>query len=363
MIEIAGSIEKAEIMARDLIDQHGDYFLLDLELLLSIQGKDKEAKAINKRIIDKNPNDYRAIFNSAWDLLKEGDLIGGYKALESGRKIGVYAKPDINTTKPQWNGVENIKNKTILFHCECGLGDEIMQVRFVKELKNLGANVVVGCNKSLMSIFNRIPEISAVVDKEVSGSVYHDYWVPSMNAVDIIGIDYNHLSGSPYLTADPRYIKKWSKLIKSDKFKIGIRWAGNICYEQELFRTIPADKLIEATTFDNIQLYSLQRDDDRINLPNHVIDLGDFMNTWEDTAGIMKNLDLIISSCTSIPHFAGALGVQTWVVIAVANYYSWALLKTDYGTPWYDTVKIFKQKKFQDWDYPLNKINERLSKI
>lgn len=363
MVDIAGSIEKAEEMARGFIDQYGESFLLDLELLLSIQGRDEEAKAVNRRILKNNPNDHRALFNKAWDLLREGHLIEGYQHLEAGRTIGVYAKPDIRTNQPRWDGKAPIGGKTVLFHCECGLGDEIMQVRFVRELIARGARVIVGCSSSLMTVFNRLPGIQAVVDKEASGAVHHDYWIPSMNAVNSIGVTYETLSGKPYLTPDPKYVEKWRKMLPAKALKVGIRWAGNICYEQELFRTLPAMDLIRAVDIPGVQLYSLQRDDDRIELPENVIDLADFMNTWEDTAGIMANLDLVISSCTSVPHFAGALGIPTWVVVAVANYYSWALPKPEGGTPWYDTVTVFRQKTFQDWSAPLAEVSTKLQEL
>lgn len=353
MLEIGGTLENAEKICRNLISQHGNSFLQDLELLLTAQGKPDEAYEINKQIIELDPTDDRAAFNHAWHLIRKGDLIEGYKQLNRGRKAGVYAKPSINTDKPIWRGEEG----TILFHCECGLGDEIINVRFVKELVKTN-KVIIGCSKSLMNIFNRIPGIQAVVNRDYSSQVYHDYWIPSMNAIDIIGIDYEHLSGKPYLTPDPEYVKKWSEIIQSDKLKIGIRWAGNICYEKELWRTLPPFELIDAVSNENNEIYSLQRDDGMVDLPEHVTDLSQELKTWDDTAGAMQNLDLIVSGCTSIPHMAGALGRPTWVIVPTLIYYTWARNETT--TPWYDSVKIFKQTKFRDWSDPLKNVKEEI---
>lgn len=362
MIEIAGSIENAEVIARELIERYGDAYLLDLELLLSTQGRHQEAAEINGMALSANPNDCRALYNRGWDLLRNGDLLDGYRHLRHGRLIGVYAKPDIRTNRPVWDGESDIDGKTILFHCESGLGDEIIQVRFVRELIECGAKVVIGCSASLMSIFSRIQGVSAVVDKEVSGAVYHDYWIPSMNAVDIIGITYETLSGKPYLTAMPEYVEKWSKIINPRGYirqlNIGIRWAGNVCYEKELYRTLPVYDLIEAVHLPGVDIYSLQRDDNRVDLPPYVVDLADQLDTWEDTAGAMMNLDLVISGCTSVPHMSAALGVPTWVIISTSPYYQWALPGD--RTPWYDTARIFRQEKFQDWTAPLQAVRKAL---
>lgn len=359
MLSVAGTIERAEIIARDLIEKHGPSYLLDLELLCSTQGRHKEAEELNRKALKENPDDHRALYNKGWDLIRNGDLLEGYRHLRYGRQIGVYAKPDIKTDKPIWNGKDSVYGKTVLFHCECGLGDEIIHIRFVRDLVDLGANVVVGCSAHLMSVFSRVSGVSAVVDKDISGRVYHDYWVPSMNAVDIIGVTYDTIKGVPYLFANPEHIAMWkTHITPSDNIKVGIRWAGNICYEQELFRTIPAMELVDACTMPGVDLYSLQRDDNRITLPGHVKDLGDMLETWEDTAGAMANLDLVISSCTSIPHFSAALGRPTWVVVSTAPYYQWALPGDK--TPWYNSVTLFRQEKFQDWSKPLNDVTKAL---
>lgn len=358
MLSLCGTLENAENTAKTLIAQYGDRYKMDLALLYAAQGKTADADLLIDEVLQTQPNNERALFNKAWTILRDGDLTEGYRMLRAGRKVGVYAKPDIKTTKPEWNGKDCIMGKTVLFHCECGLGDEIIHVRFVKEVLERGAKVIIGCSKPLIPIFNRIPGVSAVVDKEFDTAVYHDYWMPSMNAVDTLGISYQTLSGAPYLTARPEYVEKWSRFFKGDEFKIGIRWAGNVRYENELFRTIPARELIDAVSMPGVKVYSLQRDDDRIDLPDHVTDLGDMMPTWEDTAGIMKNLDLVISACTSVPHFAGGLGVPTWVIVPLLTYYQWAV--PGYFTPWYDSVTVYRQQRFEEWREPLGEVSRAM---
>jgi len=348
MLDIGGNLKNAEKISKGMVAD----LMLDLELLYSAQGQPDKAYEISKQAFELAPDNDRIAFNHAWHLIRHGNLLEGYKALNRGRKAGVYAKPDIKTDKPIYSG-QNLKGKTILFQCESGLGDEIIMVRFVKELINRQAKVIIGCSKSLMPIFS---QLGKVVDKELSGQQEFDYWIPSMNAIDILGLE--EVTGESYLKADPEYVKKWSKIIQSDKIKIGIRWAGNTCYEEELWRTLPPLDLIKAVSNDNTEIYSLQRDDGMINLPDHVTDLSQGLNTWDDTAGAMQNLDLIVSSCTSIPHMAAALGRPTWVIVPTLAYYIWAQYETK--TDWYDSVKIFKQHKFQDWSEPLAKLKKEI---
>ena len=361
ILRISGDLETAENIAVNLIATQGNQYLLDLELILSAQGRPDEAYEVSKKAIEVDPMDHRAAFNHAWHMIRQGDLLNGYRQLRRGRFAGIYAKPYIDTDKSVWDGQEDISGKTVLFHCECGLGDEIIQVRFVKNLIEKDAKVIIGCSDSLMSVFNRIDGVSAVVDKNYSGRVQFDYWIPSMNAVDIIGIGYEALSNTPYLTADPYYVEKWNQIIPdTDKLKVGIRWAGNACYEEELWRTIPPNDLINTVTMPWVEIYSLQRDDNMIDLPSHVTDLSSELISWEDTAAAMKNLDIMISSCTSIPHMSGALGVKTWVIVPTLAYYMWSYPGD--GTPWYESVKVFRQKNFREWTDPLIEVRENLKR-
>jgi len=360
MLAKAGTIENAEKMARFLSDDDPKY-LMDLEVLLSTQGKFDEAWEVSNQATELFPDDNRIAFNRGWLILQKGDLLEGFTQIERGRAEGIYGKPYIQTTQPLWDGKKDIAGKTILFQCEAGLGDEIINVRFVKFLISKEAKVVIGCSAGLMSVFNRIDGIAAVVNRDVSVAVYHDYWMPSMSSISILGLTFKTLSGKPYLSADDQYIKKWRNIIKDNgKLKVGIRWAGNIVYEQELWRTLPIVELIDAVDMPGVEIYSLQRDDDTVDLSEHITDLGPFLHSWEDTGAAISLLDLVISSCTSVPHFSAAIGQKTWAVIPVLGYYPW--VSTGAKTPWYDSLRLFRQVRFQDWTEPLKKVNTELQK-
>ena len=121
-------------------------------------------------------------------------------------------------------------------------------------------------------------------------------------------------SNNPYISANPLSVDVWKNIIKSDKIKVGIRWSGSPLFEHQQFRIFPPEPLIDLHKYKEVQFYSLQRDTDTRELPEEIIDLQHLIISWEDTAAAIMNLDLVITSCTSIAHLAGALGKRTWVI-------------------------------------------------
>jgi hypothetical protein len=240
---------------------------------------------------------------------------------------------------------------------EAGFGDEMVYVRFAKELSERGGRVTIACSDGLKSMFSRILYASAVVDYKASLAMYHDYWAPSMSTPYILGTTYETLSGEPYLSASQEAIDKFKLVVNSDKLRVGVRWSGNPTFEHEQFRLFPEKLMFNAVNVDGIQAYSLQKDWDK-GYPEHIIPLDKYLNDWEDTAGAIGNMDLVISSCTSVAHLAAAMGKPTWIVVPILPYYTWALPIND--SPWYDSVQLYRQEKINDWEPSFDKVNKDL---
>ena len=360
MIARTGSLEKAEQVAKSLAFKDPRY-LMDLQLVLSAQGKVEDALEVSNKAITIFPNDPRVAFDRGWLMMRQGKLYEGFCLMDKGRYVKLWGNSPLPSKKPIWDGREDIKGKVILYYNEAGLGDEIVHVRFVKELFKRGAKVIVAADSSLMSIFARIPQVSAVIDKRAALAIYYDYWIPSMSAAKLCKIEYEDLEGQQYLSPLPKYCKKWNKLIKSSKLKIGIRWSGNPKFEYDQHRSIPAEKLITLSYFPSIQLYSFQRDNDLVYLPENIIDLKNKLLTWEDTAAALSCMDLVITSCTSVAHMSASIGKPTWVIIPIMPYYIWVL--PGHISPWYDAVHLFRQKKFGSWDEPFKNIRKALNRL
>lgn len=318
---------------------------LDIALSAAIDGH----LDISEKILREQPeqDDARVMFNLGWHEMRHGNLKRGLEMMDAGRFINVFGLPRI--PGEIWRD-QDLSGKTLLFRCENGFGDQIMNFRFAKDFATKGANVVVSCDKSLKQIFSRHGFIC--IDSEVTDNVYYDYWVPSMSAAHILGYDTNNFPSKPYMTAEPR--KLYSK---EGTLKVGIRWAGNPEFEHQQHRRFDPQPLIDLHNIPGVTLYSLQRDEDLIDgLP--FADLRDQMKTWEDTASIIAGLDLVITSCTSIAHLAAALGKETWIIVPVLPYYAWAVPGNK--SVWYESARLFRQEKYGEWDAPLNAVRAAL---
>lgn len=318
---------------------------LDMALTACINGHPE----ISEDILRSQPeqDDARIVFNLGWHEMRHGNLKKGLQMMDAGRFINVFGLPRI--PGEIWKD-QDLTNKTLLFRCENGLGDQIMNFRFAKDFVKKGARVVVSCAPELMPLFARHGFVC--IDNGATPYIHYDYWVPSMSAAHILGYDTDNFPSQFYLDAEPKQLYS-----KPDTFKVGIRWAGNPKFEHEQHRKFDPQPLIDLHKLDGVTLYSLQRDDNLIDgLP--FADLRDQMKTFDETASIIKGLNLVITSCTSIAHLSAALGVKTWVIVPIMPYYAWAEPKDT--SVWYDSVRLFRQQKYGDWSHPLEEVKSAL---
>jgi hypothetical protein len=321
---------------------------LDQALHLSITGEFDSAEKLLKSLDQNNP---RVRFNLGWYQLKHGEFLKGYEGLEVGRRINVFG-----TNKPRsgylYTG-QDITNKTVLFAGEGGIGDEIVNIRFVDNFVKKGAKVIVSCQPCLFSIFNKIPNINAICDSAIDEGVYYDYFIPAMSAPYYLNLTYEDINGIPYL----QYFTPRKLFPFNNNLKVGIKWSGNPEFEHHQHRKFPVKLMLDLLDIPDITFYSLQRDGDYVD-EDRFVDLRYELKSWKDTAEIVAGLDLIITSCTSIAHLSAAMGKPTWVVVPVLPYYIWS--RPGNSTPWYKTVTIYRQTKFKNWVDPFVQIKKDL---
>lgn len=357
MLKIAGTIENAEKMARKFVKEQGPNFLMDLQLLLSIQGKFDEAFEINNRALKEIPDDLRVKHNRGWFLLRNGEFKKAFEMTNQGRLINTWGNAPIETSKPYWNGETGHR---VLVNFEAGFGDQIIFTRFIKTIKEKGCKPIICCAAELMELFSCIDEADAIIQSGADRYIYFDSWFPSMGLPIILNTEEKDLESGSYLKADSEHIQKFKEVIKTKRLKVGIAWMGNPQFEHEQFRKFSPELMFDAVQQDGIKVHSLQIGAD-VDPPEDVIDLKYLIKTWSDTAGAIANLDLIITSCTSIAHLAAAMGKPTWVITPILPYWIWA--KDGDKTPWYDSVKIYRQEKFNEWEHPFEKIRNQIKKM
>ena len=350
-----GDMGKAEQLAKEKSK-------LDYQLMLAVQGKTEQAWKVVKELEQERPECNRSAFNRGWFYLAKGELSKGLTLLEKGRAIGAWGNEDDlgGMVSVRWDGKQDLKNKFVLIYMEGGHGDEILHVRFVKQLVDKGAKVIIACRPTLAPLFARIEGVSAVAQADILKGVWHDYYIPSFSLAHLLGCEYEELKGESYITPNDRCVKRFSNYIKKDGFKVGIRWGGNPEFEYQQMRAFPFKGFYDAVNQEGVDLYSLQlSDSSHIDVSKYnITDLEEHLTDWEQTAGAIANLDLVITSCTSIAHLSAAMGKETWVIIPSMPYYVWAVPGSK--SAWYDSVNLIRQEEFGNWDKPFTKVKQEL---
>lgn len=338
---------------------------IDEELKLMLEGQFDQAWVISERLESQGPDNLsdphgnensdmwtRHCFNRGWFLLQQGHYQEGCQLLENGRYLNVYGSGFLRTDAPLWNPKEHDpQGKTIILSLEGGLGDEIIHARFGPGFKDRGfEKVYIAASPELKSVFARLPGVDGVIQRDQAHTVSHDYWLPGFSAGWVLGNDFSSITRDSYLSVTPQSAEVWQSFIKSDKIKVGIRWAGNPKFEHQQFRLFPPEFLTKLNRYSELQIYSFQRDHNTVELDSDIVDLQHFLISWEDTLAALDKMDLIITSCTSIAHAAAALGKPTWVVVPILPYHTWAWQAPHSTTsPYYSTVRLYRQQKPKEW--------------
>ena len=318
---------------------------LDLQLAASTIGDFAEGWRLAQKMERETPNDCRAAYNRGWYYLRQGQIQKGYQLMDKGRLAGVFGNQHPETQMPEWDG----KAKgTILLYLEGGLGDQIHQVRYARSIAERGNKVVVSCTGALVSLLNEVAGVSAVVQHGAEYGVYHDYWVAGMSAIVPLGFELEDIVGTPYINKPVT--------IKGHKKRIGLRWSGSKAFEEQHNKLFPAELMFSAVNSADYEFISLQRDADTELCPPWVKQVP--LDSWHETREAIASCDLVISSCTSVSHLAAAMGVETWVVTPIMPYFLYAL--DGDKTPYYDSMRLFRQETFGEWLEPFVKIAKEL---
>jgi hypothetical protein len=366
----AGEAALAEAQIEPVIKARPDWLdpQLDLAMYICFQGRFDEAEQLLLSLQQKFPvndvNQSLIKFNLAWHKLRHGQMKDGMEDLSIGRKIRLYGAESLNYPRPKLFKGLPVAGKKILLVGEAGAGDEMINVRFAKTIQDRGGQCLWVTNHHLEGLFSRVEGVQKVIQVSDVPQATYDYWAPAMDLFSLLNLDLKDLSAQPYLSPSSEYVKKWTaKMAGKNKFKVGFRWQGNARYEQDLYRSVPFQLFRRFFTVPGIDFYSLQRDTGLEELlpSDPVIELSSELVTWEDTAAAISLLDVVITSCTSIAHLAGAMGKKTFLFTPMVSYHVWALPGTT--SPWYADVQLFRQKQFHDWSLEAEDILQELKRI
>jgi tetratricopeptide (TPR) repeat protein len=333
-------------------------------------GHMKEAQECYEKLLSKRPDDPHIHYGYAESLLAQGDLEKGFAKFEWRYKRDTdHRGLGIN----QWDG-SDITGKTILLRAEYGQGDTIQFIRYAKLLKNRGARVIVEAQHSLVTLLMQCSYIDQVIPVDTP-LPEHDVQLPLMSLPRVFKTTLDSIPQViPYIEIDPQLVAYWgTQLAQDHDFKIGICWESSPYYDS--FHSHLSKKSIPLKCFEalahipGVSLYSLQCMNGTEQLkslpegmivhdfgPNFDMNHGRFM----DTAAIMHHLDLVISVDTSVAHLAGALGVPVWVLLPHVADWRWMQERED--SPWYATMRLFRQQIPGDWEFLIETVAHELSK-
>ena len=305
----------------------------------------KEAKYLD-------PYDEEVKSNLAHALLLGGYFEEGWREFESRLSAQVTISKQSGMPGAIWNG-EDLEDKHLLVWCEQGLGDTIQFLRFIKLVAISAKKISLLCPNRLKSLLETFDDTITVLDQSNTATDI-DFNTPLMSLPYLLGIKEIYDPG-PYLSARDNLVTQWGNVFGYlDKPRIGIAWQGNPAYEADHQRSIPLNRLRPLLLTKNYKFVSLQQGFgcEQVNeFASDIIVLGknvDEFAAFTDTAAIISNLDLVITSDTAIAHLAGALGAKVWVLLPATPDWRWLLNCDD--SPWYSNMRLFRQKETGDWE-------------
>jgi Flp pilus assembly protein TadD len=310
-----------------------------------------EAISAYQRAVSLQPDNANAHYNLGLALLVTGNFSAGWQEYEY-RWEAIQKQKPRDYQKSRWNG-QNPAQKTIFVYHEQGQGDTLQFVRYVSLLTQMGACVIFECP----STFHRLFQCLAGVECRSPGADIggFDYHIPLMSLPAAFDTTLDTIPRSvPYLRAPAENSEFWRKRILKDisTCRIGICWAGNPQHVNDRNRSCRLSLFASLSGIKEAIFYSLQKGEaaSQSKLPPagmKIVDFTDELKDWADTAALMGTLDLIVTVDTAIAHLAGALGLPVWMMVPFDPDWRWLLARSD--SPWYPTMRLFRQPERRKW--------------
>jgi tetratricopeptide (TPR) repeat protein len=337
--------------------------LSNLGIVLEQEGQHEAALAMHERAAAVAPNSAKVRFNLAVNLLRTNDLAAGWDEYEWRWKGGVptLKMPDI--PRPMWNGTP-LNGRTLLVHAEQGLGDTLQFARYLDPLMRMGGHVMLVAPGALTRVLRSIKGVTLRDSGE--NLPPFDVHIPLMSVARVLATRLDTIPAKvPYVAVDPTAVAAWRRRIGDDgALKVGLVWSGNPDHKYDHQRSIPAATILPALMMPGVKLFALQKDvrpADQATLASlgeGITDLGTEFGDFSDTAAAVCALDLVISVDTSVVHLAGALARPTWTLLPFMPDWRWLLGRQD--SPWYPTMRLFRQSQRNNWDDVLEQVRTAL---
>ena len=313
-----------------------------------------EAVAASETAIALRPNLAEAHVNLAHSLLVSGDFGRGWDEF-----VWMWRVPARRVEYPYldrvtlWRG-ETFAGRQLLIRLDQGFGDAIQMVRYLPAVKARGGRVILEVRAALVPLFADLPGVDEL-RVHSDGAIFGDdadLQVPLLGLPRALATDLTSIPALiPYLRAQPARVARWRPRLESPaRLRVGIVWAGNPNHGKDRCRSVRLEDFAALGEIDGIAWFGLQkgRDEERRSCGSFKLDpLGAEIGDFADTAAIIAQLDLIIAVDTAIVHLAGAIGMPVWTLLPFVPDWRWLLARGD--SPWYPTMRLFRQPVAGDW--------------
>lgn len=330
----------------------------------SVYNEKKEAsKAVEcyRAAIRIKPDHANAHWNLSLALLLSGNFEEGWKEYEW--RFALKDSEQRTFLKPKWDG-SHLKGKTILLYTEQGFGDAIQFIRFLPIIKNMGAKIIIECQKELTRMFGKIKGVDTVISQGEPLPEF-DLHYPLLSLPLALGINSTNIPDSPYISPDENEVGKWGELfnISPETLKVGLVWAGKQNHFKDRYRSVPAAVFAPLLEVAGTRFYSLQkRNQEKANIEGAkslgITDFTGMFYDFSDTAAFIANLDLVITVDSAVAHLAGAMGKPVRVMIPFVP--DWRWMEEGTKSRWYTSMTLFRQEEPGNWESVVMRIKEGL---
>lgn len=323
-------------------------------------GYPERAQPFLEHAIKIDPTNETARFNLAVCYLLQGNYHQGWSAYEERWNFEHLKGQLPNLSRPRWSG-QDLKSKTILVIGEQGLGDTIQFTRFVVNLKEAGADVVLVVAGNMVSLFG--PGTFAFGDNLPE----YDYWTPIMSIPGILGLTVDKLdSPLSYIEANRQSVVEWQKRLGiKHRLRVGFSWSGRKDTWIHQHKSVPFYQIVELIKYNpqhewvNLQIDATDEESKVLTQLGCATYPGT-ITCLSDSAALISCMDVVVSVDTAVSHLAGALGKPTWIML---NQYGvdWRWLLNRADSPWYPTVRLFRQPGMGNWGPVITQITRHLN--
>ena len=349
-----------------LLDPHFVDAYSDLGSVLYRQNDATGAVASFRRALEIDPNHARTHFRLSRALLLLGDFAAGWPEYEWRWPAANFTSPISASLYRQWHG-EPLEGARILIQAEQGFGDTLQFVRFVPMVTARGGRVVLEVQPALGRLLSRFRGVDAVIPR---GADLPDFaWqCPLLSLPYVFGTELATIPAHiPYLEIPPSAAQAWAARFSGAALRVGLVWSGDASHKWDRYRSLrQLAMLAPLAGIDGVTFLSLQKGPASAQAADppagmRLVDLSPQLDDFADTAAAISQLDLVITTCTSVAHLAGALGKPVWILLSYVADWIWLLGHKD--SPWYPTARLFRQPAPDAWSPIIEHVTSELRRL